>query len=133
MLFATRFGGRARDQDGQATLELALALPVLVVVITGLIETALMASDQLRLWHAAREAARVAVVDADPLAAERTVRDQGFADADVGVTPPPAERRQGDSLTVSVGYRRSSRVPIIGRIFDGVELRARATMRIEQP
>jgi Flp pilus assembly protein TadG len=123
----------ARPQGGQATLELALVLPIVAVVIAGLVETAMVASDQLRLWHAAREAARVAVVDSDPSAAERTIAEQGFADAVVDVTPSAIGRLQGEPLTVSVGYRRPARVPVIGHIFDGLELRARATMRIEQP
>lgn len=133
MLSASRDVVSTRSQRGQATLELALALPVVVVVVAALVETALVAGDQLRLWHAAREAARVAVVDPDPSAVRLTITEQGFKDASVTVTPSAIERRQGEPLTVSVGYRRSSRVPVIGRVFDGLELRARATMRIEQP
>lgn len=133
MLAATRDVVRARGQGGQATLELVLALPIIVVVIAALVETAFVAGDQLRLWHAAREAARVAVVDPEPSAVRLTITEQGFRDASVSVTPSSTERRQGEPLTVSVGYRRASRVPVIGRVFDGLELRARATMRIEQP
>lgn len=130
---ATRACVGARRQEGQATIELALALPIAVIVLLGVVETALIAGDQLRLSHATREAARVAVVDPDPDVARRTLGAQGFNGADVSVTPPSTERIQGDPLTVSVRYRRSSRVPVIGRVFDGLELRARATMRIEQP
>jgi Flp pilus assembly protein TadG len=129
----TLAGINARHQRGQATLELALVLPIVAVVIGGLVETAMVAGDQLRLWHAAREAARVAVVDSDPSAAQRTIAEQGFAEAEVDVTPSATARLQGEPLTVSVGYRRPARVPVIGRIFNGLELRARATMRIEQP
>ncbi|MGH2787508.1 MAG: TadE/TadG family type IV pilus assembly protein [Actinomycetota bacterium] len=114
-------------------MELALALPIVMVVIAAVVEITLVASDQLRLWHAAREAARVAVVDPDPKAADRMVTDQGFSSADVNVIPPPAERRGGEPLTVSVAYPRPSRIPVIGSVIDGLELRARATMRIEQP
>jgi TadE-like protein len=133
MVATTRGCVRARRQAGQATIELALALPIAVIVILGVVETALIAGDQLRLSHASREAARVAVVDTDPDASRRSLDAQGFPGADVRVTPPPSGRIQGDPLTVSVRYRRSSRVPLIGRIFDGLELRASATMRIEQP
>jgi Flp pilus assembly protein TadG len=126
-------GISARHQGGQATLELAFVLPIVAVVIAGLVETAMVAGDQLRLWHAAREAARVAVVDSDPSVAERTIAEQGFANAVVDVTPSVTGRLQGEPLTVSVGYRRPARVPVIGHLFNGLELRARATMRIEQP
>src|SRR5918999_1470281 len=133
MVATTHARVRARHQQGQATIELALALPIVVVVILGVVETALLAGDQLRLSHAAREAARVAVVDPDPDVPKRTIDDQGFAGAIVRITPASTERIQGKPLTVAVTYRRLSRIPVIGRVFDGLELQARATMRIEQP
>jgi Flp pilus assembly protein TadG len=103
------------------------------MLVAAVVEIVLVANDQLRLSHAAREAARVAVVDPDRDAAARTVADQGFDGAAVSVSPATSERRQGDPLTVSVAYERPARVPVIGSVFAGLELQARATMRIEQP
>ena len=59
----------SRDGDaGQAAVELALLLPVVVVLVLGVLQVALVGRDQLALELAAREAARAAAVSADPAA-----------------------------------------------------------------
>ena len=120
-------------EDGQATVELALCLPILVIVLAAVVEIGMMVGDQARLWHAAREAARTAVVDPDvgdvTSAAERT----GLSPIDVDVRPEAAYRVQGRPLTVTLVYRPEGRVPLLGELVERVELRAAATMRIEQP
>jgi Flp pilus assembly protein TadG len=120
-------------ERGQATVELALVLPVLLVVLGGLAQSGLVVVDQVRLWNAAREAARVAVVDPARHAASLAVRRAGVEDAKVDVLPAPEARRRGDPLTVTVSASPQARVPVVGRLFDGVTLEARATMRIERP
>jgi TadE-like protein len=123
---------RAR-QRGQATVELALCLPIVLLVLGALVEVGLIAADQLRLWHAAREAARVAVVDPEPAAARAAAERGGFEDVDVDIEPEMAQRRSGDPLTVRIAYDRPGAVPFIGSLFERVTLRAGATMRIERP
>jgi Flp pilus assembly protein TadG len=53
-----------RRERGQATVELALILPVVALILAALVQTGMVVVDHVRLWHAAREAARAAVVDA---------------------------------------------------------------------
>ncbi|MGI9032070.1 MAG: TadE/TadG family type IV pilus assembly protein, partial [Ilumatobacteraceae bacterium] len=60
---------RARGAGGQAAVELALVLPVVVVFLLGLLQVALVARDQLAVELAAREGARAALVSAQPGAA----------------------------------------------------------------
>lgn len=122
-----------RDESGQATLELALGLPLLALLLAGLVEVGMLVSDQSRIWHAAREAARVAVVDPDLTGATAAAERAGLAPLEVDVSPPPQLRRQGDPLTVSVAYEPQPRVPLFGLLLDRIELNARAVMRIEQP
>ncbi len=62
-------GGRARDDRGQATVELALVLPLVALVLAALVQAVVVARDQLLVVHAAREAARAAAVDPAPGAA----------------------------------------------------------------
>lgn len=118
---------------GQATVELALALPLLALLLAGLVEVGLLVADQGRLWHAAREAARVAVVDPDMDDVREAAERPGLAPIELDVEPPAHMRRQGDPLTVSLVYRPPGRVPVFGTLLDRVALTARATMRIEQP
>ena len=125
--------GRAAREHGQATVELALCLPIVLLVLGALAEVGLIASDQIRLWHAAREAARAAVVDHDPSAARDAAEGAGFESLHLTVRPEPALRRAGDPLSVSISYDRPAVVPLVGALFDQVALHAGVTMRIEVP
>jgi Flp pilus assembly protein TadG len=124
---------RVPRQGGQTTVELAVLLPLVLLIGFVLVEIGLLAADQVRLWHAAREAARVAVVEPDGESAEAAARRNGFASLDMTITPSAVERIQGEPLTVRLRYSRSGMVPVVSYLFDGMVLRAEATMRIEQP
>jgi TadE-like protein len=124
----------ARDAEaGQSTVELALCLPVLAIVFGFVVEVGLIAGDQVRLWHAAREAARVAVVDSDRQAALDAAARSGLSGLEIAIEPAPEFRVQGRPLTVRIRYSPPGRVPVVGAIADGVSLDAEATMRIEEP
>ncbi len=122
-----------RNEQGQATLEVALCLPVVAVILATLVEIGLLVGDQARLWHAAREAARAAVVDSDAKAALSAAERGGLDPIELSIEPQPGQRVQGEPLTVSLAYKPQGRVPLVGRLFERVQLRARATMRIETP
>ena len=53
-------------ERGQATVEFALLLPVLVLALLAVLQVAFVVRDQVAVVHAAREAARAASVDPDP-------------------------------------------------------------------
>lgn len=122
-----------QDQGGQATVELALCLPILVLVLACVVEIGLLVGDQVRLWHAAREGARIAVVDPATEEVREAAQSSGLEPLEVEVTPGPTERRQGEALTVALSYNPRARVPLLGVLFERTELHATATMRIEQP
>jgi Flp pilus assembly protein TadG len=124
---------RASDEEGQTTVELALCLPVVVFVVVAMIEIGLIVADQVRLWHAAREAARHAVVDDDSNAAVEAARRAGFDSLDVTVDPESNFRQQGAPLTVKLVYDRPGAMPLIGSLFEHIDLQSSATMRIERP
>ena len=122
-----------RGEHGQATVELALCLPVLALVGAGLVEVSMLAVDQVRVWHAAREAARAAAVEPDPAAAASAAESSGLSGIDVSVEPGAEERSPGRPTTVRVAYPYDARIPVIGAVFERVVLEAEATMRIERP
>ena len=122
-----------KDERGQSTVELALCLPLIAVVLGAVVQTGLVVADQGRVWHAAREAVRVAAVEDDPKAIEAAAAAGGLAGLDIRTEPLSIYRRQGDPVTVTVGYHPRSTVPLVGELFERLELTARATMRIEQP
>ena len=117
-----------RVARGQASVELALVLPVLVMLLLALIQTALLARDAVLVQDAARAAAREASVDAG---ADR-IRDAArrtLARADVTVD---RGGRVGDPVHVVVRYVDHTDVPMVGRLLPDLTLHASATMRIER-
>ena len=127
-------GGRGRaGEAGQATVELALCLPLVALVLGALVELSLLASDQVRLWHAAREAARAAAVGPDLSSAEAAAEQVGLDNIVVVVRPDAAFRVRGEPVTASVTYRPPGHVPLLGEAVSRLELEAEAVMRIEQP
>ena len=125
-------GPAARDaggERGQAAVELALALPVVVLLLLGMLQVALVGRDQLAVELAAREAARAAAVSADPVAAARLAAER--------VTPlrplQVAVTAGGETVTVTVTHPSATDVAIVGRVIADVELRASVTMAVEPP
>jgi Flp pilus assembly protein TadG len=118
----------ARSDRGQATVELALVLPVLVLFLLALVQTALVARDELLVQDAAHAAAREASVDAGPVRiADAARRTLGGVDVDVH-----RSGRVGDEVKVVVHYRDHTNLPLVGPLFPDLVLRASATMRAER-
>ena len=127
----------ARDDGGQATVEFALALPLLAMLLLAVVQVGLVVRDQAVLTHAAREAARaVAVRDTTGGPAElvRVARQAarsaaGRALEDDRLTVEAVER--GGSVTVRLGYRSPLTVPLLRFPRKDVRLAAFALMHRE--
>ncbi|MFN8027602.1 MAG: TadE family protein [Acidimicrobiia bacterium] len=113
---------------GQATVEFAFVLPLLVLGMLAIVQTALVVRDQLGVVHAAREGARAASVDPDPTRAVRAVR-RSLPGADVQVSDRPDV---GGEITVEVSYTSVTDLPLVGILFPDPDLHASATMRVEK-
>ena len=124
--------GNCSGEHGQATLELAFCLPIVLLLLGAVIEIGLLAGDQVRVEHAAREAARAAAVDGDLSDIRSAASAGGLEGLEVHVTPQAASRVQGEPVVVDVRYPRDARVPIIGELFSP-RMSATAQMRIEKP
>ena len=119
---------RGRD-GGQAAVELALALPVVVTLTLGLVQVLAVAADQLAVELAAREGARAAAVAADPSGAAADAASAAVPLDPLGVAAVTAAGR----VTVTVTYTSRTDVPLIGGLIGDVELRADVTMAREPP
>jgi Flp pilus assembly protein TadG len=119
----------AGDERGQAAVELALALPVVVLLLLGLLQVALVGRDQLAVELAAREAARAAAVSADPVAAARLA-----AERVTPLRPLQVSVNAGAAVvTVTVSHPSATDVAMVGRFVGDVILRASVTMAVEPP
>ena len=124
---------RVSGQQGQSTLELALCLPLVAALVALLLQVGVVALDMGRLWHAAREAARVAAVTDDMEAIRRAAESAGVDLQRLNVDPSGTDRAQGAPVTVDVSHTPATSIPLIGRLLEDVSLEASATMRIETP
>jgi Flp pilus assembly protein TadG len=122
-----RIAGGAGDR-GQATVELALALPLLFIFMLGVVQLAVVLRDQLAVLEAARVGARAAAVALDQSAAANAAATRALG-GDGSVTTSVG----GDTVTVTVTLVNSTDVPLIGLVLPDVEVRGRASMLIEPP
>jgi len=117
-------------ERGSAVVEFALVVPLVLVLVLGLVEVALVARTQMEVINAAREGARQAAVSPDPSDAVRAVRaslgDVG-ASARVSVRRPDVVGRLAE-VEVSLPYR------VAAPLFGGarVDVTARVAMRVER-
>lgn len=111
-------------------VEFALVVPLVLVLVLGVVEVALVARGQLMVINAAREGAREAAATPDPTAAVRAARsalgDAG-ASARVSVSRPHVV---GEPARVVVVMRYYVAAPLLGGF--PVELTASASMRVER-
>ena len=110
-------------------MELALALPVVVVLLLGMLQVALVGRDQLAIELAAREAARAAAVSADPVAAARLAAERVTSLRPLQV----AVSAGATAVTVTVTHASATDVALVGRMISDVRLRAAVTMAVEPP
>ncbi|MCA1841921.1 MAG: pilus assembly protein [Actinobacteria bacterium] len=119
----------ARQPDaGQTTAELALLIPVFLLLVLVLVQAGLVLRDDLALTSAAREAARAASLDPDPARAERAAAAV-LPGASVTAGPRPPV---GELVRVQVSYRSPTTLPLVGPLLPDPVLVARAAMRVER-
>ncbi|MGH9165866.1 MAG: TadE/TadG family type IV pilus assembly protein, partial [Acidimicrobiales bacterium] len=122
---------KRRGGGGQATVELALALPLVALLLLVVVQLGLVVRDQVLVVHAGREAARRAAVDPSESATRQAAL--GAAPLDPGrltVRISPAAGR-GEQVLVRLSYRSPTFAPIIGPLLPDVVLHSRASMRRE--
>ena len=119
---------RPRSDRGQATVELALVLPVLILFLLALLQTAFVARDQVLV----QDAARAAVREASLGSSAGRVRDAARRSL-AGVTVEVrGATGVGDPVTVIARYADHTNLPVIGALFPDVVLHAQATMNAER-
>jgi Flp pilus assembly protein TadG len=117
-----------RDR-GQAAVEFAIALPLVVMLVFGMVQVTVIVRDQLAIELAARDGARAAAVSATPAAAAAAA-----AEAATSVRPLSTDTTVGSAtVTVTVRHTNRSRLPLLGLVLRDVDLEASVTMAREPP
>lgn len=127
----------ARNEEGQSLVEMALALPILLLILLGIIQFGFVFSGQIALTGAAREGARLAAIGAADMAVRQHVEDMLAASpmlSDLHVDISPAGVRVfGGQVTVRVRAKSPVIVPLPLVLPGGAfSLAAEAVMRVEK-
>jgi Flp pilus assembly protein TadG len=120
---------RRRGQHGQATVETALVLPVVALLLLAMVQAGLLVRDRVLVVHAARSAARAVAVQPDLAAARDALGD---VDRDRFSVSLGGDLGPGGLATVTVRARPTP-VPLLGRLVSGVRLEQRLVVRVEEP
>ena len=113
-------------------MELALVLPLVVMLLLAVVQLGLLVRDQILVVHGAREAAREAAVDPAPDAPRRAALASSTLAGDRLTVNASGRGAAGSRVTVELAYKPSTGVPLLGAAVDDLTLRASATMRVER-
>jgi Flp pilus assembly protein TadG len=106
---------RATNEVGAAMVEMAIVLPLLMVLVFGIIEYGRLYNAQITLTHAAREGVRDYAIHQDPAQAESTARQaisNTMLPGPLGVTTSACN--PGSPTTMNLTYPFSIRIPFLG-------------------
>lgn len=127
---------RLGNQRGQSIVETALILPIIILILTGIIDFGLLFNNYLVITNASREAARNAAVgatdtDINTLVANMTsTLDQ--SKLITTIYPAQTLRKKGDEVIVTVEYDNTLLTPIISSIIPNpMHLTSKTVMRME--
>jgi len=124
-----------KNQKGQALVEFAIILPLLLLLVMGIFQFGMMINSYLTIQNITREGARAAVVgsmDSEIIHRMKQISPTlNHNQLSIDITPSQGIRRSGESLTVKVSYRYPMTVPIISNLFSEVTLNAKTSMRVE--
>lgn len=121
---------------GQSLVETALVLPIIILILTGIIDFGFLFNNYLMITNVSREGARSAVVgnsDADiHTAIDNMTPTLNHSKLTVTITPAQELRKKGEQVTVEVEYDNSLLTPVIAAIIPNpVHLKAKTVMRVE--
>lgn len=126
----------ARIEDGQALVEFALVLPLLLVILFGIIQFGLAVNSANDETHLANEVARYAVVNEDP--GPKTLQEWGKSQAESSLLSSGAQvcikYPKGTEVGSPVEVQVKSTVnwlPVLGLAATETEMTGTAFMRLE--
>ncbi|MDD3364949.1 MAG: TadE/TadG family type IV pilus assembly protein [Syntrophomonas sp.] len=131
-----RRGGLFKSQQGQALVELAMVLPILLMLLLGIMEFGRIFGAYMVISNLSREGARYGVVGHDDSQIQNLIISQrAWLDESkftISISPAYAQRDKGDSLGVTIDYPIDLLMPIIADILPNpVNLSAQCFMRVE--
>lgn len=125
---------RLQEERGQAMVELAIIMPLLLLLVFGIVEFGRIYSAYITVNHASREGARAAAVGTDDPGTKAVVSGaaNGLPSDRLVIDITPATRKRGDMVTVAVAFAVPIQTPVINRIVPNpLTVKGVTTMRVE--
>lgn len=125
-----------RNKRGQALVEVAILLPILLLILMGIFEFGRVFNAYLIINHASREGARSAALGSDDTEIINKINASIFyldsTKLTIVITPSKSSRTRGTDVTVNLKYNIDIIVPIIENLVqDPFPLEAQTVMRVE--
>ena len=131
----------ARDKSAQSIVELAVALPVLMVILCGILDFGWFFTNQLTISYLSREGARYGIVHATDLNAVSLISERVLSVAPYYIQSQmtvdsqfsdQADPRSGD-ITVNISCNVAALTPLTGIFVHGstVILNSKCVMKVE--
>jgi len=122
-------GHASAGERGQATVELALLLPVVALLVVLVLQVGVLGRDRVAAVAAARVAARAVIVEPSEEAARRALDELGSPARGARVAVD-GQLRAGGLARVTVELA-PTRLPLTGRFLGGLVLREQLTVLVE--
>jgi Flp pilus assembly protein TadG len=125
-----------KDESGQSMVEMALILPVLLLLIVGISDVGRVVYSYAHLQMAAQETVRLGGLDKNDQEitdfADQYVKLGDPANLTVQITPKDTDRHSGDYVTVKLKYPFTLNTPFISLLFPSpLYLETESTIRVE--
>ena len=116
---------------GQATLEFALLLPALMLIVMFSVQVFLLTRDQMMLLHAARVASRAVAISNDPSLAQSVVVGSTQLDPHHLTVSVLGDAQPGEEVTLRLEYRSQVAFALFRLMVEEVVIEEELVMRAE--
>lgn len=125
-----------RDEKGQSLVEMALLLPVLLLLMVGMIDFGRVLYAYSYLHLAAQETVRLGGLGKNDREIVQFAKDyvqlEEAAQLSVTISPPDTERSSGEYVTVTLEYPLKLYTPFLSEILPSpVKIQTNSTIRVE--
>lgn len=124
------------SKNGQAIIETALVLPIVVLIFTGIIDFGVLFGNYTLITSISRESARYAAIGESDCnirnIAANMAQPLNHSKMRMFINPSETHRHRGQEVTITVEYDNDIFTPIISAVVgNSIKLTAKTTMRVE--